>query len=220
MGLRGPKPKGKVKIEWSPDFAYAIGLLVTDGCLSKDGRHIDLTSVDKEQLDNFKKALGISNSIGKKMSHETKIGLRVQFGDVLFYQFLVSIGLTARKSKTIGKIDIPDQLFFDFLRGCLDGDGSFYSYWDPRWKSSFMFYIVLASASEDFIVWIRKELKSRLGVVGHISQDGKQSTQQLKYAKRESLKIIKNVYYSESVLCLTRKRKKIEKALREVDTEI
>jgi len=29
MGLRGPKPKGKVKLEWSANFAYAIGLLAT-----------------------------------------------------------------------------------------------------------------------------------------------------------------------------------------------
>lgn len=47
------KPMNKVKIKWSPEFAYAIGLLVTDGSLSKDGIHIDFTSNDKEQLVNF-----------------------------------------------------------------------------------------------------------------------------------------------------------------------
>lgn len=81
----------------------------------------------------------------------------VQFSDVLFHQFLISIGITPAKSKTIGIIKIPKKYFFDFLRGCFDGDGSFYSYYDKRWKSSFMFYLTLASASQDFINWIRKK---------------------------------------------------------------
>jgi len=32
---------------WSADFAYAVGLLTTDGSLSIDGRHINLTSKRK-----------------------------------------------------------------------------------------------------------------------------------------------------------------------------
>ena len=68
MGKRGAKPKGKVNIKWSPEFAYAIGLLTTDGCLSTDGRHFDFTSKDKEQLVNFMKCLGIKVKIGYKTS--------------------------------------------------------------------------------------------------------------------------------------------------------
>lgn len=40
------KPKGK-PVKWSPKIAYAVGLITTDGSLSKDGRHIDLTSKDR-----------------------------------------------------------------------------------------------------------------------------------------------------------------------------
>lgn len=214
MGLRGPKPKGKVKIKWSSDFAYAIGLITTDGCLSKDGRHIDLTSNDTEQLENFNKALKIKIKIGKKESGLGKVGKRIQFSDVLFYRFLNEIGLTSAKSKTLGKIEIPSKYFFDFLRGCFDGDGSFYSYWDPRWKSSFMFYMVFISASQVHIEWLQSELHHRIQVEGHLNRDSKKFTYQLKYAKKESLKIIKNMYYSDSVMCLSRKREKIEEAVK------
>src|SRR3989344_1512456 len=135
------KPKNKVKIQWSPEFAYAIGLLTTDGNLSPDGRHIDFTSKDLEQLNNFMKCTSIKVKIGFKISGFTGMKTtRIQFGDINFYKFLLSIGLTPRKSKTLGAIDIPNKYFFDFLRGHFDGDGSFYSYWDPRWRSSFMFY--------------------------------------------------------------------------------
>jgi hypothetical protein len=213
MGKRGPKPKGKVRLAWSADFAYAIGLLATDGCLSRDGRHIDLTSIDQEQLTNFNQALGISVPIRAKRSGAGRVSYRVQFSDVYFYQFLTSIGFTTKKSKTIAKIDIPTKYFFDFLRGCFDGDGYFYSYWDPRWPASFMFYIAFVSASKNHISWLQGEIHDRIGVQGHSIVAKKNSAHQLKYAKRESLKIIKNMYYSDSVLHLARKKVKIQKAL-------
>jgi hypothetical protein len=214
MGKRGPKPIGKVKIKWSAHFAYAIGLLATDGNLSSDGRHISIVSKDIEQINNFLKCFDINVITRKAISGAGNIYNRVQFSDVLFYRFLESIGLHMKKSKTISKILIPEEYFFDFLRGCFDGDGCFYSYWDPRWRSSFMFYIEFVSASEKHINWLRNELKERLNVWGHISKDGRKITFQLKYAKKEALEIIKKMYYDKKVICLSRKRVKIEKALK------
>ena len=36
---------------WTPQLAYAVGLLVTDGNLSPDGRHICMRSSDKNLLE-------------------------------------------------------------------------------------------------------------------------------------------------------------------------
>lgn len=212
---RGVKPKGKVEIKWSSNFAYALGLLATDGCLYSDGLHICFTSKDLEQVNNFKEALGIDSKIGIKSSGSNKIKkyYTVQFGDVLFYKFLVSIGIGPAKSKTIGSVKIPDKYFFDFLRGCFDGDGTVYSYWDKRWKSSFMFYLEFASASKKHIFWLREEINKRLLVSGHITNDYEGSTLQLKYAKKESLKIFRKMYYSDKAMCLQRKKLKIIKIL-------
>ncbi len=215
MGKRGPKPKGKVKIKWSVNFAYAIGLLVTDGNLSSNGRHIIFTSKESDQIYNFMNCLHLKVKIGKTISgYDGNFSHRVQFGDVIFYKFLESIGLHAKKSKTIGKVLIPEEYFFDFLRGCFDGDGTFYSYWDKRWKSSFMFYLEFISASKKHIDWLRKKLKDKLNVWGHIGKDGESSTFQLKYAKKEALEIIMKMYYDKKVMCLERKRLKIYKALK------
>lgn len=208
------KPKEKVDRKWSSNLAYAIGLLTTDGCLSKDGRHIDLTSKDREQLLNFMRCLNIKNKIGTKSSGSSgKRFARVQFGDVVFYNFLLEIGLTPHKSKTIISVKIPTKYFFDFLRGHLDGDGTFYSYWDSRWKSSFMFYTVFTSASKKHIEWLRRELLRFIGINGHVTKDSKKTIYQLKYAKGESLKLLPKIYYNNDVVCLSRKRYKIEKAL-------
>src|SRR3989338_2478650 len=208
------KPQNKVKIEWSPKFAYAIGLLTTDGNLSPDGRHFDFTSQDAEQLKNFMDCLGIKVKIGLKTSGFTKKKLtRIQFGDINFYRFLLTIGLMSRKSKILSGVAMPDKYFFDFLRGHFDGDGTFYSYWDPRWRSSFMFYTEFISASKTHIDWLRSQLHGFLKINGHITKDSKKSAYQLKYDKAESLKIIQKMYYKNAV-CLSRKRLKIKKALR------
>src|SRR3990167_11478483 len=213
MGKRGPKPKGKVKIQWSPNFAYAIGLLVSDGCLSPSGRHIIFVSKDREQLLNFMKALNIDIFIGRVDSVSKQVK-RVQFGDVLFYQFLMSIGLMPNKSKVIGKVKVPDEYFFDFLRGSFDGDGCTYSYWDPRWRSSSMFYTTFISASEKHILWLQREIYKRLKVRGHIT-GGKENVSvfQLKYAKADSLQLVRKMFHSKKLPHLTRKRLKIEKML-------
>ena len=207
MGKRGPKPKGKVKIRWSANFAYAIGLLVSDGNLSPDGRHIVFVSKDDEQISNFLTALDISVPVSYSQSGYTDSKApRVQFGDVIFYDFLLSIGLMPNKSKVIGEVVIPQKYFWHFLRGMFDGDGSIHSYLDPRWKSSFMFYTIFSSASEDYIIWLRKEIYRLAGISGHVTGTPK-TIFQLKYAKADSLILLRAMYPKSRVMSLSRKRR-------------
>jgi hypothetical protein len=213
MGKRGPKPN-RDKVIWTPEMAYAVGLLVTDGSLSIDGRHIDLTSKDEEQLINFMNCIGKKIRISsKKPSPLAEPITRVQFSDVGLYHFLEDIGLTPNKTKTVGEIKVPDEYFFDFLRGHHDGDGAFYSYYDPRWKSSFMYYLIFLSASKAHVLWIQNKLEIHLGVKGHITTSRSSCVVQLKYAKRESLVVLRKMYPNKDVVCLSRKRLKIERAL-------
>lgn len=77
-----------------------------------------------------------------------------------------------------------------------------------------MFYVNFVSASRVHIAWLREELRLKVGIIGHLTNDGKDSTVQLKYAKKEALVIIDKMYYNPRVVCLTRKRLKVEKALK------
>jgi len=218
---RGPKPKELIKTKWSANLAYAIGLLATDGCIARYTTLIDLTSKDREQLNNFNHCIGLRLKISAKNSgYAQNRGLRVQIKNRIFYDFLVSIGFTPAKSKTLGEIKVPNEHFYDFLRGCFDGDGCFYSYWDPRWKSSFMFYTEFASASSKFISWLRHKIYDDLGISGHISKDGRGITEQLKYAKADSMKLLARMYYSPGVICLSRKKLKIAKALASIGLSV
>ena len=77
-----------------------------------------------------------------------------------------------------------------------------------------MFYTIFVSASRSHIDWLRSTINAHLGLTGHVTTNAEKSLFQLKYAKRESLKILKNMYYSDSAIYLSRKKKKIEKALK------
>ena len=205
----------KTKIEWSPKFAYAIGLIATDGCLCNDGRHIDFTSKDEELVLKFRECLGVKSKIGVKYRGNDKYQktkcFRIQIGDINFYEFLLSIGLSPRKSKNIGQLKIPDRFFIDFLRGCIDGDGSIGFYSHPESKHP-QLRVRLYSASPKFLEWIKKETVAVANLRGGWIEDSmkKSRVYKLVFAKEDSIKLLKLVY-DKSCYCLSRKHEIVRK---------
>ena len=208
------KRLSKVKVGWNCQFAYAIGLIATDGCLSGDSRHIDFTSKDEELVLKFKECLKLNNKIGIKYrgrdgySRETKY-FRIQLGDRNFYDFLLSIGLSPRKSKSLGPLNIPKEFFPDFFRGCIDGDGSIGSHSHPESKHP-QFRIRLVSASEAFVDWLKLKIKGIFLIEGgwiYKSRD----TSVLSYAKSDSIKLVDFLYKDKNCVCLSRKYAEVKK---------
>lgn len=195
--------------KWSGSIAYSAGLIASDGCLQKDGRHIDLTSKDREQLVCFSKALNRDFHIGNKLNGNKQSSLRIQFSDVAYYDFLMGAGITPAKSHTLANIHVPDRYYPDFLRGVFDGDGTSYSYFDPRWSHSFMFYLCICSASNDFLTYLQTTNRRLLGTLGgSIRHNQKASI--LAYAKKDSQLLYQSMYKTAVDLYLPRKRMKLE----------
>lgn len=208
------KPLNMIKPRWSRNLAYLVGLITTDGSLSKDKRHIVLVSKDRELLEQIKFAFNIRALIGLKFCSYTKRKdcCLLQIGDVIFYNWLLKIGLMPNKTKIIKDLKIPNKYFFDFLRGHFDGDGCFYSYFDPRWKSSFMYYVTFISASGEHIKWLREKTSKLLKVNGCTTKH--KNIYSLRFAKKESLKVIKKMYFKlNSTIYLKRKYLKVKNAL-------
>lgn len=203
----------KVCMKWSDNLAYAIGLIASDGCLNKDRRHILFTSADKELVEDFKRALKIKNKIYRsgRGGEAIKKYYSIQFGDVVFYEFLNSIGLTPAKSKTIKKVEIPKKYLSGFIRGLFDGDGSFYSFYDKRWPTSFCYKISFASASPSFVCWLKEKFALCFGVKGYFHKG--MGVLNLEYTKADSRSIIRVMYRRRNILFLKRKRDKIKAAL-------
>ena len=105
---------------WGRKSAYIVGLILADGNLSPSGREFSISSKDIELLEKAKRALESEQPIRKingKNLYMLSIGNKRMVND------LEKIGITQNKSKTLTMPDVPDEYFFDFLRGYIDGDG-------------------------------------------------------------------------------------------------
>lgn len=201
--------KQKRTYRWSPAMAYATGLIASDGCLQSDGRHIDLTSTDIDQLQNFSRAIDRDLPISEKSNTSTRTAYRVQFSDVSLYDFLTKAGLTPAKSLTIGRLEIPTEYYSHFLRGVFDGDGTTYAYNDPRWPSSFLYYISFTGASLPFLQYLCSTNSILFSTWGRSIVTGNRAFR-LQYAKRDSYLLYHAMYQESGDLYLPRKRTKLE----------
>ena len=205
------RPTRTMNLRWTRKFAYAVGLITTDGSLSKDGRHVDFTSKDLVQVRTFRKIVKSRCKISIKKGGLGNTCFRMQLGNVKLYKLLLSIGLHSNKSKTIKEILVPDKYFIDFLRGHFDGDGYSYSYWDKVYPASFRLYLGFTSASKTHLEWIQRKLSKTLGLTGSIRISSRVYV--LSYAKKNSVLLANKIYYRSNIICLKRKKYKIERAL-------
>ena len=187
---------------------YFVGLLTTDGNLSPDGRHIVLVSKDVEHLEKIR---GIFNlpKLGRKASGTTseKIYGVLQFGDVKFYRFLLSLGLSPKKSMILKEIAVPPAYFKDFLRGVIDGDGCIRKWIHPT-NGHLQWEVKIVSAAEHFSKWLYNNIEQDFKVRGTlmtypIAIKRKNTLYVLKYGKMAAQKILS--CYTHSTLALARK---------------
>ncbi len=221
---RRGKPRGPYRVrrtqawEWTPQIAYAVGLIATDGNLSPSGRHISVTSAERGVLETFLRCVDRRAKVSKVKGGYGTEGLRVQIGDVGLYRWLQSIGLTPRKSLTLGAIAVPDILLAHLLRGLVDGDGSILDVtYDGTGKARGRRYRTLVvrftSASLDHIDWVRQRIRALYGLAGGVwCEDG---LYQLTYGKRASLRLLPLMYPDIAVPCIARKREVWLRFLRE-----
>lgn len=184
-----------------------IGIIATDGNLSPDGRHISITSKDKEVVETVRCLLGLKNKLGRKARGGSVIKKYyvLQFGDINFYEFLLGIGLMPAKSKILKSVNIPAQYFADFFRGCVDGDGNISGFAHP--ESKFLqIRIRLVSASPVFLEWMLQRVQSLLHIQGGAIYKVKgSSVSVLSFGKADSKKLFKYMYYGKSIPMLQRK---------------
>ena len=198
----------------SSDLWYFVGLLATDGCLSSDGRHIDITAKDKDFLTKLNDRFVLSNKLSVKNKSKNNQAYCISFSNKNFYDFLVSIGLTPNKSLTLGEIKVPDEWFGYFLRGVIDGDGSIRSWLHPS-NGIEQWSLRLYSASNTFIEWLKNKIEDLLLVKGKIHKSSRvgRYLYVLKYGKISAKIILRNCY-SKNSLSLDRKARLAESCCR------
>ncbi|MDD5465617.1 MAG: LAGLIDADG family homing endonuclease [Candidatus Omnitrophica bacterium] len=209
-----PQKRKELKIEGA-NLWYLVGLITSDGCLSKDGRHVDITSSDHDFLSKIKNKFSLTNRIGIKNKEKINLAYYIQISNKNFYDFLLSIGLIPNKSLTLGRLDVPKEFFNDFLRGLIGGDGSLRS-WRHATNLHMQWSLSVFSASEVFIKWLQTVIEAYLSCRGKIHSvlrpDRINPIYTLKYGKMAAKEITKHCYY-ENCFGLDRKIKLAQECL-------
>src|SRR3989344_9333656 len=205
----------------SQDLWYIVGLITSDGNLSPDGRHINITSKDREFLYSVRRALLLKNKISKKTrggEKEKKYSV-LCVGDVKFYRFLLDIGLTPKKSLTLKQIKVPNKYFVDFLRGVIDGDGCIRT-WEHPTNGNIQWSLSIVSGSPIFSNWLKREVEGvflvRGKVYGYKHKNKKNFLYTIKFGKFAAKVILAKIYY-KNCLVLNRKLKQAIKCIHAKD---
>ena len=197
----------------APTLAYAVGLIATDGNLSPNRKSTGVVSGDRDLLEVFKTCIPRAGRIGR---HGPNVW-HVTVSSVDFYQWLLGIGLTPKKSLTLGGVSVPDGLLIDLARGLMDGDGSISNYVHhpagnvrryPNYRYERL-EVSFHSASIDHLLWLRSKLLPTLGPVGSISRSVKKGypnpMYELKYGKHASTALLELMYADPASPRLDRK---------------
>jgi hypothetical protein len=199
---------------WSPLLAYAVGLLATDGCQT-DGRHLSFPSADRELVEILLACLGKRNKISEIRTRSGATFYRTQIGDVALCRWLLSVGVTPRKSLTLGPLSIPDEYFLECARGLLDGDGDITNFVHAPTKKTYPDYryerlvVGFNSASRPHLEWLRTRLQPYVNAPGWLgvkaATEDRHEFLTLRYGKRDGLRLLPLLYRDADVPRLERK---------------
>lgn len=202
---------------WDADLAYGAGLIATDGCLVGN-RHIAFTSKDREQIDTFLRCVRHRGARVKIVTGPMGgSAYQVTIGDVVLYRWLVSIGITPRKSLTLGGLEAPEEYFLHVVRGLLDGDGSIRNFVHAPTKKTYPAYryerlgVHFYSASRPHLEWLRERLRHSLAIDGYLGEQRDHRRPNgnalftLRYAKRASIALLTKLYADPNTPRLGRK---------------
>lgn len=203
---------------WSRELAYLIGCTITDGCVESADylsrghvyrhRTVSWQVADRDWLETLQRVMSATRRIETcERRHGTYYRLRVQGQEAV--DAFMRYGVMPRKSmnKRV-PADLPDEHFYHFLRGVIDGDGSVMvrsggKLNRPGYKR---LVVAISSGSEAFL----QDLQERVFADGAIRYNSKpgHAAYKIEFDCGEADGLLRRVYADSDMLRLERKYRK------------
>lgn len=200
--------------------AYWLGFIAADGCIVKSSNYnsyrlyINLGSNDKNHLQKFLNSInasdikiqnytstsGFSNKNGTNTS-------RIVLNSLKLCRDLSKYNIHERKSYDIKMPEISCQLMPHYLRGYVDGDGSFYCNYDSK-NNRYRYSFEIVGGSKMFMEQVQNYLFGKNIKTNIYTRKTNNSIRLMSGSKVEILKIIE-LLYSNANIYLDRKLNKI-----------
>lgn len=193
---------------------YLLGAFITDGCVYKNNPTTyacQLSSCNKDWLDTIKDVIGTNLKLHK--FKENYYGIRIIRKEIA--QWFIDHGCLPQKTLNITLPNIPDIYMKDFLRGCIDGDGSIGTYQNKNYykrtcsliSASLIFLekIKLYLTSKDISSTIIEKRQNKPSIVNGKPIIQKYPCYSLNTYGKNAYKFLKLIYYPNHKLSLSRK---------------
>lgn len=194
---------------WCPSMAYVLGFWFADGYMRHDKSYrIVFASNDKQILEDINLALQANSPI--RITKRDK-AWRLVYHSRHMYEQLGKLGGIKNKSKTIAFPKIPKKYAADFIRGYFDGDGSVFWQSYKSTKNGKIYTDLrsnFTSGSLKFLKELMHFLHHELGLVEKkigVYNEGR--SLKLGYGTKDTIKLLKFMYYPNFPIALQRKAK-------------
>lgn len=204
MGLRKQRQFNKQYFKSINDSnkAYWLGFIYADGYITHSNElGIELQYSDKEHLEKLNELIGGVHKVTRRKRSQKFNGyeyvsdlasLRIFSVDIVSDLLNNGIDFNKTKSSLFPKVD--EKLFFQFLRGFMDGDGCIHINKKNRVVVSF------TNSNVEFLNYISDEVYRQIGVRGHIYKE-KELKYRLQYLKKSDTKKLLDKIYEDKLCC-------------------
>ena len=199
----------------TPEKAYFLGLILTDGNVYYDKRsanrqpaiQIALKGNDVAILEKFKSEISADNKISM-YTNDGRFECVFAAHSLKMAQDLEKYGIVPCKTFLIKEMPkVPEKYMRDLIRGIFDGDGTVYILTKEQ-KLRFGFYGT-HDLIGNIVQFLHKEINLPLNKI-----TDKETVSFITFGKTEHIEAFYNyIYYAPEVVCLSRKRDKFESYL-------
>lgn len=181
------------------DKAYFLGLLFSDGSVTRTQFYLKLTDLDI--LEKFQKVLDTTVPIRTitPQKENWKQSYILEVSSTYMCSILNSLGCTPNKTKTIRMPELNQELARHFIRGFFDGDGCL-QLQDKIYHCRFD----LTSASKAFLEDVRPIIVEHTKTNGHLGKETKYDVWHLNFSGHQVIQIL-DWLYKDSVFYIKRK---------------
>ena len=189
--------------------AYILGFIYADGCLRRNSLSITLAEKDIDILEKIKLEMRSERIFTKGHSKgyvNSSITYNLTITSPVLREGLIKQGITERKTETCSFPEIPEAYLRHFLRGYVDGDGSFGLYYSGgvgRYNLSICANPLCVVQLSDVFYSL---VETRGGVYKR-HKDSKSGVVTLRYSGKSTVCKLLNYLYSRASIYLDRKYK-------------
>lgn len=193
--------------------SYFLGLIYSDGCITKSSLRITLQEEDSYILEKLLKELSADAKLydikKRKITHKNQKLLAISNKKIV--NDLNSLGVFQNKSLSIEfptNDILPIKYLPHFIRGVFDGDGSVFNYERMINNKKYIEYGLTIISTEHFI----KKLNEILNC-GNIYKTNNGKNYFISFKNKKDIKKIVDFLYQDSTIHLNRKYEKVKEIL-------